>query len=132
MGTRFPGGPHLPHHSEGADWLRRAWGAWGLGERQSRSPWWGWGAFHLADSPSAHQAPGKVSFRAGEKLPPVSWGPEGSEGARSEAAQSPLLPLRPGSLLTLPDRATAPIPSRWSSLPRSEPWGHFWGRYVSC
>lgn len=49
-------------------------------------------------------------------------GPRESEGTRSEAAWSPLLPLRPGSLPTLPGGVTAPIPSGWSSLPRSEPW----------
>lgn len=121
-GPAFPGRPWLPHHSEGAAWPRRARGACSLGERQSRSPWWGGGAFHLADSPSAHQAASTGSFRAGEMLPPLSWGPEGREGTRSEATRSPLLPLRPRSLPTLPGADTVPLPSRWSSPPRSGPF----------
>ena len=123
-GPAFPGRPWLPHHSEGAAWPRRARGACSLGERQSRSPWWGGGAFHLADSPSAHRAASTGSFRAGETLPPLSWGPEGREGTRSEATRSPLLPLRPRSLPTLPGADTVPLPSRWSSPPRSGRGGH--------
>ena len=53
------------------------------------------------------------------------------EGARSEAARSPLLPLRPRSLPTLPGVDTVPLPSRWSSPPRSGRWGHSRAPYVS-
>ena len=76
-GPAFPGGLWLPHHSEGAAWPRRERGACGLGELQSRSPWWGGGAFHLANSLSAHQVAGRAHSELEDAIAP-ELGPRGA------------------------------------------------------